>query len=580
VKRFIALSWRIQDAQGARGTLARLLASLRLDVLEDGLALLVDPKLPAPIRRLTGGRGFVIGDLFDGQGRPAPELVNCGGGLPQDICRALTASYWGRYVALINSDDASTPIIYRDPSGGLDCLCWRAGSVGVVASHLESGWLAALRPMGLGIDWSMLADFLIDPVNIGGQSALHGVEALAPGRLSRGDGEAQESIWTPARFTTGARMPIEEAADNLERVVDSCVGAHATAGGPLLSELSGGLDSAIVAAATKRCSDADVRQWLNYYASDRAGDERDFALAMADQLDVELVTASKPELTLDVERLDDLPFGVRPSLNGLDAHYDRDVAQRCGALHIQSILTGQGGDALFMQGRSAAIAVDARHLGVRRKARIELSYDLARWGRCSIWSVASQASRTRGSGLRRPASFVARELACSSPTIGHPWLTDLDQVPPAKRHQIYGLAAALLVHGECRRSRAADLIHPLLSQPVIELCLGIPTFDLTGGRRDRALARETFANRLPLSIVMRRSKGDLTAYYGRMLGRSLPLLRPWLLEGVLASRSLLDRDALDAILTEDHLIWRGDYPDLMELIALEAWARGWTRQLP
>lgn len=251
----------------------------------------------------------------------------------------------------------------------------------------------------------------------------------------------------------------------------------------------------------------------------------------------------------------------------------------CGALHIQSILTGQGGDALFMQGRSAAIAVDARHLGVRRKARIELTYDLARWGRCSIWSVASQASQIRGLGLRRPASFVARELACSTPTIRHPWLTDLDQVPPAKRHQIYGLAAALLFHGECRRSRVADLIHPLLSQPVIELCLGIPTFDLTGGRRDRALARETFAKRLPSGIVMRRSKGDLTAYYGRMLGRSLPTLRPWLLDGLLASRSLLDLDVLSEILTEDHLIWQGDYPDLMELIALEAWARGWSRRL-
>ena len=93
------------------------------------------------------------------------------------------------------------------------------------------------------------------------------------------------------------------------------------------------------------------------------------------------------------------------------------------------------------------------------------------------------------------------------------------------------------------------------------------------------MARRAFEGRLPAMILQRRSKGDLTAYYGRMLARSLPVLRPWLMEGWLAERKVLQLAVLDEMLTEEALITRGGYPDLMELIAVETWARGWDSRI-
>jgi len=64
----------------------------------------------------------------------------------------------------------------------------------------------------------------------------------------------------------------------------------------------------------------------------------------------------------------------------------------------------------------------------------------------------------------------------------HAWVlaaraTDL---PPGKALHIRVLATNHFNHGCSRRRREADLLFPLMSQPVTEICLGIPT---PGARR-------------------------------------------------------------------------------------------------
>ena len=155
----------------------------------------------------------------------------------------------------------------------------------------------------------------------------------------------------------------------------------------------------------------------------------------------------------------------------------------------------------------------------------------------------------------------------------HPWLAE--PVAPAKRRQIRSLIRAQLLHGASLRGRAAQLVHPLLHQPVQEAVLATPVIDLARGGQGRGLARDAFAEQLPDLVRTRRSKGDLTAYYGRMILRSLPTLRRYLLDGRLADQGVLECAEVEALLDPDQLIHIGDYPRLFEILALEAFVRHW-----
>ena len=78
----------------------------------------------------------------------------------------------------------------------------------------------------------------------------------------------------------------------------------------------------------------------------------------------------------------------------------------------------------------------------------------------------------------------------------------------------------------------------MISQPLLELCLSLPTYLLTHGGQGRALAREAFADRIPAEIARRRSKGGVDEHATAVLQRSLPLAREMLLEGQLIRRVL------------------------------------------
>jgi len=184
---------------------------------------------------------------------------------------------------------------------------------------------------------------------------------------------------------------------------------------------------------------------------------------------------------------------------------------------------------------------------------------------------------------RRPREYSPSANALLHPDIRgaemppHPWLVDMDGVGPGKRQQIVGFASNLGLHSPSRRSERAELLHPALSQPVMEAVLATPSYALTKGGHDRLLAREAFADRLPQALVHRRSKAELGGYYGRVVAANIDRLRPHLLEGHLACQGLIDRDQVEAALQVEHLIWRGGYLELMMLALVESWTKAWLR---
>ena len=139
--------------------------------------------------------------------------------------------------------------------------------------------------------------------------------------------------------------------------------------------------------------------------------------------------------------------------------------------------------------------------------------------------------------------------------------------------QIRFLAEVANRHRPIARLERASQHHCLLSQPLMETCLQIPTYLLLRGGRERALAREAFADRVPSQILRRRDKGSIVSHATEMIRRSEPFLRELLLGGVLAEAGVIACKELEPYIVrgqsfrEEHLL------RLLACIAGELWVR-------
>src|SRR3546814_5662926 len=78
-------------------------------------------------------------------------------------------------------------------------------------------------------------------------------------------------------------------------------------------------------------------------------------------------------------------------------------------------------------------------------------------------------------------------------------------------------------------------LHSLMSHPIVEACLSVPSWEACRGGIDRSFARRSFARDLPASVIERRVKGGPDRFALQILRTQLPTIRARLLEGVLRS---------------------------------------------
>jgi|UniRef100_B0T5V6 asparagine synthase (glutamine-hydrolysing) len=534
------------------------------------------PRAPK-VRALPDQGGVVIGELFDTaatrEGRvqdfPIALIKDVAA---QDAARILATHAWGRYVAVLKAGDRP-PWIFRDPSGAVECLAWVRDEVTIISSDVAAQ--RAWSPDRLAIDWSGLGRVLARGNLWGEICPLAGVTAIAPGTARCDLGDAALSLWRPGDHARRSRHDVSPR--DLARVVDASVAALARDRSAILVEISGGLDSAIVATSLARCG-APVVAGINHYWPEPEGDERRWAQDIADRCGFRLIAGQRQRLLLDEAKLLRHAQGPRPGLNAQDPDLDHDLAEQAKALGADALFSGQGGDGVFYQMANAALAADILMGKPAPMGRAASLAAVARRARATVWSLCGQAmfpSRAFAAGMP-PPSFLSAGLA---PPPVHPWIADQRGVSPAKRIQIRGLTNIQCAFGDSLRGRAADLLYPLMAQPVMELCLSIPAPLLAVGALDRPFARAAFADRLPPRSLVRRSKGDVTVFFSKSLAASLPALRPFLLDGRLAEQGLIDRAKLEPLLHPEPMIWRDSVGEVMLAAYLEAWVRAWEAKL-
>ncbi|SFS78548.1 asparagine synthase-related protein [Brevundimonas viscosa] len=485
----------------------------------------------------------MIGEVF-----VHPDAVSGGADETSDPAFAawFARNRWGRYVILFRETDGAVRAIFRDPSGALSAHAWSAHGVRVVASSTPD-WLVALAPPDISFDWVRVRELVETPFELAGPSPLDGLVSVAPGALQVVGGPST-ALWTPARIAASGSLDAGAARRQLRERLDVCV--TALAGRRALGmELSGGLDSSIVAGAV-RALGLPVSLALNTRAHEPETDERRFARPVAERIGASLTERLREETPWSAEAFEATAGDPLPSQNGRDLANDLAVSNACRETGVEVLLTGKGGDALFFQTPTPLVFADLWWTQPFRSLFSAHLPGVARWTRSSTWSLLRAAIESR----RKPAP---------------------DDLPPAKRLQIGAISSGLAYYSACRRLETVDMVHPLMAQPLVEWGLRTPVPLLAPAGRERGLAREAFADRIPAAVATRRDKADYAACFNRQAARNLPFLRAYLLDGRLAAEGVLDRAAMEAHLNEDALRWRGGAAQILAAVSVEAWVRRW-----
>jgi asparagine synthase (glutamine-hydrolysing) len=158
----------------------------------------------------------------------------------------------------------------------------------------------------------------------------------------------------------------------------------------------------------------------------------------------------------------------------------------------------------------------------------------------------------------------------------NPWNSPVEDIPPGKRLHAFSMTRPSLFRDPLGGRPQIDIINPLVSQPVMELCLRIPTWIHAAGGRDRAVERDAFAADLPPEIVSRRWKGGADQHQDALLAGNLRLVRELLLDGQLVKQGILERKRVEACLSGSVTRHRAHATEVFGYVCTEAWLRHWA----
>jgi asparagine synthase (glutamine-hydrolysing) len=330
---------------------------------------------------------------------------------------------------------------------------------------------------------------------------------------------------------------------------------------------------------------------LNKFTELPSEDERWFARLAAKRAGVPLIEShlSVGGRPFD-ERLLSFPPSAKPSISVMSGSLvidDRNEFAR--SAHAEATWTGQGGDHLFFAYPTALGASDFLRLRGLRPGFGTAIADAARVSGESYRSVVTSAVTDWYGGRSwistdwrepKPPPFINPEASSGRlhEYIMHPWTLHVDHLPRGKQLQIFYLAELLNRQRPIDRIELAPEHHPLLSQPLIELCLRLPTYTLLTGGRTRGLARIAFRELVPAEILDRQTKGAVTSYWLQLIQESAGFIRELICGGELRRRNFINEREVETQLRPGRPMPAEQFRPFIACMTAELWVRAWMAE--
>jgi asparagine synthase (glutamine-hydrolysing) len=598
--RYVAFLWNDRDP--ARRESARLLldrhrgdgGDWRIALRGTGIEVRCAGERPGSSEAypLADGGGVVLGKLFarslEGVSSPAPRALGDWASrmILDSDGRHLIESFWGRYVAFLHDSEAAVSWVLRDPSAGLPCYRMRSRGVDIYFSWIEDVLELAEGP--LTINWPYLVACLCLLREHCRSTALLEVSQVLAGEcVEFRAGESKRSFyWDPLQIAHADVIEEPAAATAaLAHGIRDVVTAWAASYPKILLSLSGGLVSSILLSCLAEMSCGPAVACFHDFPDAADFDERAYARLGAARSPFELL-----------ERPREAVFSVRPLLGMhptpepcpypyylLHSRSDAALAAERGS---GAIFVGHGGSQLFHPERAEWALGDFLSRRGLRPGAMRVALDSSRMDQVSLWRVLRKGSAAclglqRSSVLEEPGSERALlvpgvvQEARRSAAFLHPLLRHARGTPNGKLRHAHQITKPFDFYDPIGAPEDAERIAPLCSQPLMELCLRIPTYVLTSGGWDHGIARRAFFHELPPEIRNRRSQRAIEQPMRLMLERNGAILRELLLDGRLVREGIIDPAMLAEALSGRPTPLGVAASELLEYAGIEAWLRCW-----
>ena len=601
--RYLALIWNPADSEkaaAARSLIERMsvaLPSWQRALDEDGTLVLHSGlnEGASETRRLDSSAGVVLGRIFNRNLESTQsarqvtfdavetEAIVASGG------RRLFERYWGRYVAIVRNRGTGEVWVLRDPLGQMPCMLTVFKGINIVFSELED--CLKLGLLKFSVSWDYVAGILAHPGLLTRETALNEVSEVQLGERVRFAGASvQRSIdWNAFDIARSDRiLDVDDAVSQLRDTTRACIHAWASCYPGIIHNLSGGLDSSIVLSCLKDAPSHPSITCLNYYGTGPSEDERQYAQLMARHANAELVESLLDPAEVRLERITSIRRSARPWYYMYELEHGELETQLAEQKGASGLFSGAGGDGIFYQARADLAVTDFFFDHGFGSGLLRTAVDAAQVSRKSIWPLLLKAVRARvipkqfnamaeaGRPTRTLVSDDVLKSGLSDVSFKHPWFTKKATrgVSPGVLWHVSTISIPPAYYTSLGPEVAPERTLPLLSQPLVELCIRIPSYLLIKSGRDRAVARKAFASELPEKTIKRTAKGRIDQHLRNVLDDNLKFVREFLLDGILVSKGMLNRKNLDLYLTRERSPADFQYSEILqEYLCIEAWLR-------
>lgn len=572
--RYVALVWNVMSLSQQRAA-AALLRHWRTSATKWQEALLADGVCVFFASAASDGRGVhllrdqsgvLFGTVFDRSCLEVPGACKplCGpfneqasAAVVKSTGRVLVDRYWGSYVAIIRDSAAGTIALVRSPAGTLPCLHTQARGIHIYFSSAAECELPDF--VQFSVNWRYVARHLAD-IEHDHDTGFSEVTELLPGQCvqlsTRSPAQRTLHYWNALDFARADPIrDTAQAAAQVRTTLSSCVHAWAACHPSIWHRLSGGLDSSIVLACLQSAPSTPRVVCANRYSRRADSDEREFARLAARHTACELIELER-DPGFNLEDVFEARLSERPVNYIMEFGQARPEVLLARERGITAIFEGTYGDQLFFGHEGSLAAADYVHdVGVRA-GLLDVAISTAQLANFSVWKVLREGLskgliRNRWDPIRsvREKNLLIdedaqRSLVGSEPAI-YAWYDIERYVPPGKQFHVFSATSPHFHAMPFREGDEMQFISPLLSQPLVELCLRIPTYVLAQNGWDREIERLAFSSCLPQEIARRRTKGGQADFSAEVKRRNHVLISDILLNGELVRSGLLIRSQLE-----------------------------------
>jgi asparagine synthase (glutamine-hydrolysing) len=507
--------------------------------------------------------------------------------LIQSTGRTLLEDYWGNFVGFFRHESGFS--ILTDPTASLPCYYTFRNGACFVFSNLElCPWLDM---SGFTVNRRFIADLFAYDKILTGETGLNEVHELLGGEMLRLDDAHtyKDLIWDPRDIASDTlRCPVDLAAAQLRSTVCRTVQSWGHTNRNIAVSLSGGLDSSIVLAALAYGSRKAPVHAIHFCLGSEDPPELSYARQTA-----RLCGCPVEDILIEPgEGLDRLPEHHPPTVRPFRQFTSPDLAALLPEhLQLQGGVrfTGQGGDHLFRDVPDAAMFADylLRHGPGPDTGRRLL--DAARLSGHSIWKVMADTGhliRQRGAlspyleTIRKRQNRLNQFANAPEDIAGRlpVWTREAKGLPPAKFSQVCALLHMTQLRQNLASTGHRETLHPLISQPLIELCLRLPAWTLSTNGANRGLARVAFKGLIPEPVRLRTAKGSASRFYVARVSRFRDQIVDTLKHGELVSLGLLTDNDVEAYGARDSFMIESSGVMMLFYYGIECWLRTWARQ--